>query len=344
MEKKRITYLDMVKGIGIILVVLGHSTYAPDQAITWLASFHMPLFFMVSGMLIWQIGEETKPFLFSIGRKAKSIMIPYVTFSILFIIVKLLYLVRMPELITIEQIWDAIYQTVTFYGISVMWFLPALFVSEVIFLGLRKIKQGKEVATIASIFVLGTLAVVLKPFIDQISVVGIRYVSAMCLRSFSAFVFVAVGYYIKKYILKDRSKWSMVELGMGMIMCGVVVYLSYITPRVDMNFLVFGNPLVFYGTAIMGTMGVVFICKNIPTIKALLYLGRNSLVIMATHMECQILMIAIMLSSYISKISPFAKEYVFYGSFIASLIVMEVITIYLFNHYFYFLIGKKKPI
>lgn len=53
MEKKRIDYLDMVKGIGIILVVIGHSTLPSDSVITWLASFHMPLFFIVSGMLLW---------------------------------------------------------------------------------------------------------------------------------------------------------------------------------------------------------------------------------------------------------------------------------------------------
>lgn len=50
---KRLEYIDIVKGIGIFLMVLGHS-YSEDNAsliIKWLYSFHMPLFFIVSGVL-----------------------------------------------------------------------------------------------------------------------------------------------------------------------------------------------------------------------------------------------------------------------------------------------------
>ena len=51
MKEKRLEYIDMLKGVGIILVVIGHSTYVSENVLTWLASFHMPLFFLVSGML-----------------------------------------------------------------------------------------------------------------------------------------------------------------------------------------------------------------------------------------------------------------------------------------------------
>ena len=49
--EKRLDDMDMVKGVGIILVVIGHSTYVSENTLTWLASFHMPLFFLISGML-----------------------------------------------------------------------------------------------------------------------------------------------------------------------------------------------------------------------------------------------------------------------------------------------------
>lgn len=72
MEKKRIEYLDAIKGFAIFLMVMGHviawnyvdysriCIYDPDQSINvkmggvvWqlIYSFHMPLFFMVSGFL-----------------------------------------------------------------------------------------------------------------------------------------------------------------------------------------------------------------------------------------------------------------------------------------------------
>ncbi|MFI3176890.1 MAG: acyltransferase family protein [Eubacteriales bacterium] len=343
MEKQRIMYLDMAKGIGIILVVVGHSTLASDQVITWLASFHMPLFFIISGMLIWQIGEEKKPFLLSIKRKAKSIMIPFLTFNIIYLIINCLNLIRMPDLITPSQIWDAAYQAITLYGISVLWFLPALFVSQITFLALRKIPKGRDIVTVISVLLLGAIAVSGKPLVEQLPIVGLRYFCSMLLRSSAAFVFVTVGYYTKKYVLKEREQPSLMELLLGIGCCGLVVYLSFITPSVDMNFLVFGNPLTYYSIAIIGTMGVVLICKNIKTIGTLTFLGENSLVIMATHMDCQILTLSFLFASIANNISPFAKVYVYYGTFVVVLVTMELITIYIFNHYLYFLIGRKRP-
>lgn len=47
-QTKRIEALDVAKGIGIILVIIGHlsSSYLHD----WIYSFHMPLFFIISGI------------------------------------------------------------------------------------------------------------------------------------------------------------------------------------------------------------------------------------------------------------------------------------------------------
>ena len=49
MTGKRIRYFDMAKGLGIILVVLGHIEYISDELRAWISSFHMPLFFILSG-------------------------------------------------------------------------------------------------------------------------------------------------------------------------------------------------------------------------------------------------------------------------------------------------------
>jgi len=53
----RIDYLDIAKGIGIILVYIGHCyigerTQTLSNVIYWIYSFHMPFFFFVSGMFV----------------------------------------------------------------------------------------------------------------------------------------------------------------------------------------------------------------------------------------------------------------------------------------------------
>ena len=48
MESKRNTTMSIVKGLAIILMVLGHAE-APGQITTFIYLFHMPVFFMASG-------------------------------------------------------------------------------------------------------------------------------------------------------------------------------------------------------------------------------------------------------------------------------------------------------
>ena len=43
----RVKYFDLAKGIGIILVVLGHMENIDASIRIWIASFHMPLFFVI---------------------------------------------------------------------------------------------------------------------------------------------------------------------------------------------------------------------------------------------------------------------------------------------------------
>lgn len=41
--------IDIMKGIAILCVMLGHSSWVSNALLTVICSFHMPLFFLVSG-------------------------------------------------------------------------------------------------------------------------------------------------------------------------------------------------------------------------------------------------------------------------------------------------------
>lgn len=75
MKKVRLEYIDILKGIGIVLVVLGHIT-KDRELFQFIYAFHMPLFFIVSGYFL----HEKKNFIIS---QAKSLLIPYFVFGIL---------------------------------------------------------------------------------------------------------------------------------------------------------------------------------------------------------------------------------------------------------------------
>ena len=72
----RLTVLDSLRGFGILLVVLGHTSRSAGL-VSWIFSFHMPLFFIISGMLFHE-----RQFLDSFKKKVARLLIPYLFFGI----------------------------------------------------------------------------------------------------------------------------------------------------------------------------------------------------------------------------------------------------------------------
>ena len=71
--KKRIEYIDIAKGVAIILVLLGHIETCPAGLKSSIYSFHMPLFFILSGYFMKE-GTELR----LLAKKLfKSLMVPY---------------------------------------------------------------------------------------------------------------------------------------------------------------------------------------------------------------------------------------------------------------------------
>lgn len=81
----RLKWLDIAKGIAIILMVLGH-TSIPDICSRFIFAFHMPLFFIASG---WTTHWETRKFGVFIMRKSQSIMVPFIGYSVVVLILQI---------------------------------------------------------------------------------------------------------------------------------------------------------------------------------------------------------------------------------------------------------------
>src|SRR3954470_17622498 len=70
----RLEWVDVAKGVGIVLVILGHVPPLEGQevhrVIYW---FHMPLFFFLGGVVL----RRTVPTKDMIARRARQLAIPY---------------------------------------------------------------------------------------------------------------------------------------------------------------------------------------------------------------------------------------------------------------------------
>lgn len=77
MTKERISSIDILKGIGIILVMLGHALPHESFVRILIYTFHMPLFFWCSGFFY-----KDKPFKDATIKDVKGLLIPWLTFSL----------------------------------------------------------------------------------------------------------------------------------------------------------------------------------------------------------------------------------------------------------------------
>ena len=206
MKKERIDYLDMAKGIGIIMVVAGHSTFLQEDILTWISSFHMPLFFVLAGILLQIKGEENKKISVIIKSKLRSIMVPYVGFSLIYLLIDAAYLILKQDNITVVDLqWSGI-EAITLYGMSVLWFLPALFFAETGFLLLRKKTNTKWTIFITVILAVITSFIVplfkeYYPMFLSMPVLWVGYFLTSLLRGMVGIIFLSAGYFSTKFFL-----------------------------------------------------------------------------------------------------------------------------------------------
>jgi len=137
MSNDRLNWIDYSKGIGIILVVYGHVLRGLHNAIpmsesfftnsdNFIYSFHMPLFFILSGFFFFQSFLKRGMFSF-MKNKLETIAYPFIVWSILQTIVE----VFMSSYTNGKHGPEALF-TCLIYPRAQFWFLFALFFINVI--------------------------------------------------------------------------------------------------------------------------------------------------------------------------------------------------------------------
>lgn len=340
MSQKRISYIDTAKGIGILLVLIGHSEYPSTNLITWISSFHMPLFFILSGILFAHTGaatKKTKPFL---KKKLCSILVPYIAFSFLSIVASaILDSESFPA-----YLWTALIQTMSFYGISVLWFLPALFFSELIFFFIKKHTSTKGTVLltgcILSLSILGNE--LYHRYFTATETYSNLFLNCLCvvlIRTGIAISFLTIGFYLYHAISNQKlSTGNYLLLSIGFLLLNL--FLGFKNGGVDLNQMVFRNYLLYYLAAFCGTMFILCLCNALPALPPLTYLGKNSLIIMATHMNCRFYGACFLVADVALHFIPQAGLLGYYLVVAVCMTILEIIAITVINRFFPFLAGK----
>lgn len=352
MEKKRYEYLDMAKGIGIILVVLGHIVYTEPHIMVWISSFHMPLFFVVAGVIMALSGGEISDLRFEIGKRAKGLLVPYLWFSLIDFILDIGNVLL--GKIDVHTFVVNIISSVTFYGKSVLWFLVALFLAQVYFLFLRR--YLKNYLVIIGVVVIAAISYGGKLLLEEaykaneniLAITSAVNFGRTFVRAGITLPFLAAGFYIwllvdiiLKRVNAEKIKFKrLIGLFIGVALLAVNIICAMANWSVDTNNLILGNPALYYVGGIMGSFAVVIICKNLPVIRIITYFGRNSLVVMATHLDCYILWAGLKIGMMVYGVIQMAS--VFVGVSVILTLCMSIVPIEIINRFFPFIIGKKR--
>ena len=125
--KERLNYIDRAKGILIILMVIGH-VWQSGFVFDTIYTFHMPGFFIISGMLMHYTDSWKKPFGQFLCRKVLSYGIPFIWIEALGVLTDI---IRNGITLNVK---GYLFNTLTFnFNDPNLWFLANLFLIEVLY-------------------------------------------------------------------------------------------------------------------------------------------------------------------------------------------------------------------
>ena len=292
---KKNNYMNLVKALGIIAMVIGHSNYSSKQIIY---QYHMALFFFASGYFYNNKNSKT-PIKYII-KKIKSNYLTYVKYCLLFLALRNIFLnthIYSPNDFTTNNIIYSIKEILTLnYNeglLGTFWFIVTLFYISILYNVISyicyKITPQKceelKLITIIALFLYGFLT--LKYNINLYELIKPKHILLFrfTFRLISPKVLITLliyhlGYVYKQYEDKIKFKFSY------FIVCIALLFLNSKYGNIGMANNTFVNPPFFISSSLLGIYINIYIAKFIYDRyenKLLHFIGKHTLSIMIFH-------------------------------------------------------------
>ena len=284
-KKKRVEYIDIAKGLSIFFVILGHAANNFDEPFyrVLFYTFHMPLFFMLSGILMKPKNSYgLKDWKDIIRKNLLVLIVPYFIWGLLYSQFSYVNLGRI-----VYGSWKSLTNAGT---LTSLWYIPCLFLVRLevhaLFAIYKKIKVDTRILAAISAaisFVIGFAF----PYIETPGYVWCFDVS------FIALGFVLMGYAMKD-IFKKVSEWSWYWLLLGLVTSVVCLLVGTVFRREELDLVlmcgsIYGDTFWFFWNALAGSAATLFIAfisaqRNVFRLKELIkYIGQNTFAIYILH-------------------------------------------------------------
>lgn len=297
MDTNRKIYLDIAKGIAIILVVIGHIlgeggvTFSHSNFLrSCIYSFHMPVFFMISGMSIYyslnRQPEENK--LIHLKRNCKRILVLYFVWSFIYFL--------LTGISEIDLIIDEFMCVFSFRGRAPIWYLGSLFLCQIVIIFLFKFSKYMKLNFDFCLIVSSILCIIFTYlgvyfrenilYQYHLECYFLNYLFITFVRLWPTLFFLLYGYLSVK-IFDNLKKFTDVYLSVFIAIFFICLFFLF-RNSINIHLAEFGNISIFYFEAILGSTALILWCKLIERIrknilKIMTYLGKSTMAIMVFH-------------------------------------------------------------
>ncbi|MBC1779165.1 acyltransferase family protein [Listeria booriae] len=270
MTVKRLDWIDNLRGFGMILVVWGHMNL-PYIFETIIYSFHIPLFFFISGYL-YRAKKEC--LVSAIKRKASGTLVPYLFFAALSIPFGIILSLLQNTTLSISNIIiNYFYLNGSVGWNSPLWFLVVLFFIEIVYIIIDTL-EWNNLFLVILFFTLGysfSQTHLEFPFGLNIVCYGI--------------VFYYLGHLIKTIDIEKRwflNKFKKIS-ALSILALINILFGLFLNSRVSVYHNELGNYFWFYIASVSACLAFYLIFKSTKRVQLLTFIGLNSVVIMCTH-------------------------------------------------------------
>lgn len=282
-EVERVKWIDILKGLGILTVVWGHSGNPNSFYMFW---FHMPLFFLVSGYLY--NFKPQKPWGSYVVRKAKHLLIPYIFYLVLLTLLMAGMIIWRGQALGafLNENWKAFLLGGSLLeGVyATFWFTTCLFVTQITYDCLCRKVPSK---LFKGLFVTGCFFLA---YWESRYKAGF-FVPWNADVALYALAFYAIGQAIRQTKLLEKPKSRNIVFVFALLLLLGFLYLyshKILDYGLDMKhrqYYYFGTnlvvPLIF--TLLLGKLSMML--SKVPYLnKMLIYLGKAAMVIMYLHL------------------------------------------------------------
>ena len=291
---KRIEYIDIARGIGILLVVMGHNDFAVVSPFMYklIYSFHMPLFFFLSGYFL----NTAVGFWSFFKKRFNAVMKPYF-FTIFLIYFVSISFGKMGFQTAIARIIKSLYGAGYYLDWVQLWFLPHLFVVSLyafLFYAVMSKVNQRWVRWLVLLLTLGLASLFLQSFYPfsfslfgkEYELFGLPYSLDLVLLSGFFFILGSEARQIASERLFDNLFFLLVT---GALM---IVLNLFFGARIDFNTRVYESFMINTIEAITGILFVFALSRQIelhlPWLASFFkYCGKISLILLLFHVPIQ---------------------------------------------------------